>query len=92
MNAADILQRFDSLPFQLEVELGTLTMSIGEIFDLQEGTVLRTGHPAGTPFTLRAGGVELATAQIVVLDNCVSVRIDKLMESTKAQIAGNGTD
>jgi flagellar motor switch/type III secretory pathway protein FliN len=92
MSASEQLQRFEGLPFQVELELGTLTMTIGEIFDLQEGAVLRTDHPAGAPFVLRAGGVELATAQVIVLDNCVSVRIDKLIENTKTQIAGDGTN
>ena len=92
MNPSELLQRFEGLPFQVELELGSLTMTIGEIFDLHEGAVLRTDHPAGTPFLLRAGGVDLATAQVIVLDNCVSVRIEKLMDKTKAQMAGNGTD
>jgi flagellar motor switch/type III secretory pathway protein FliN len=84
MNSTEILQRFDSLPFQVEVELGKLSATIGDIFDLREGKVFRTDHPSGVPFKLRVGGIELATVEIVVLDKCVSARVSALVE-------GNGT-
>jgi flagellar motor switch/type III secretory pathway protein FliN len=79
MSAADVLQRFGELPFIVELELGTLSMSIGEIFGLQEGAVLRTDHPAGAPFPLFASSVKLAEAEIVIIDNTVSVRIQKML-------------
>lgn len=91
MNPSDVLQRFEDLPFPVEIELGTLVLTIGEIFELREGTVLRTDHPAGAPFTLRAGGVEVATAEVVVVDDSVSVRINKIMEKAKAS-AGDGNN
>ena len=87
MNASDVLQRFGELPCVVELELGTLSMSIGEIFGLQEGAVLRTNHPAGAPFPLFANSVKLAEAEIIVIDNAVSVRIQKML--TKG--AGNAT-
>ena len=91
MNASDVLQRFGELPFTVELELGTLSMSIGEIFELQEGAVLRTDHPAGAPFPLFASSVKLAEAEVIVIDETVSVRVQKMLTQSSTG-GGNATD
>ena len=91
MIASDVLQRFGELPFVLELELGTLSMSIGEIFQLQEGSVLRTDHPAGTPFPLFASNVKLAEAEVIVIDDTVSVRVQRMLQKSGSG-GGNATD
>jgi flagellar motor switch protein FliN/FliY len=91
MNASDVLQRFGDLPFVLELELGTLSMSIGEIFQLQEGSVLRTNHPAGASFPLFASDVKLAEAEVIVIDETVSVRIQKMLQKSGSG-GGNAAD
>jgi flagellar motor switch protein FliN/FliY len=88
MNASEVLQQFGDLPFTLELELGTLQMSIREIFDLREGKVLRTDHPAGAPFTLVAGGVTLAEAEVVIVEDSVSIRISRLSPSSAEAATG----
>jgi len=91
MNTPEGLQRFEDLPFTAEVELGSLVMTIGEIFALREGAVLRTDHPAGAPVKLQVGGVEFAAAEIVVVNDSLSIRITRLSENPKASFGGNGT-
>jgi flagellar motor switch protein FliN/FliY len=91
MNASDVLQRFGELPFVVELELGTLSMTIGDIFQLQEGSVLRTDHPAGAPFPLFASNVKLAEAEVIVIDDTVSVRVQKMLPKSGAS-GGNATD
>ena len=91
MNSSDVLQRFGELPFVVELELGTLSMSIGEIFQLQEGSVLRTDHPAGAPFPLFASNVKLAEAEVIVIDDTVSVRVQKMLQKSGAG-GGHATD
>lgn len=90
MNPSEAFKRFEDLPFAAEVELGSLVMTIGEIFNLREGSVLRTGHPAGAPVGLQVGGVELATADIVVMDDSLSIRITRLNENTEPSAGGHG--
>ncbi len=90
MNASEALHRFEDLPFPAEVELGSLVMTIGEIFELREGSVLRTDHVAGAPVSLHVGGVQLAAADIIVMEDSLSVRITKLSENTKTS-GGHGT-
>ncbi len=92
MNASQTLQRFEDLPFLAEVELGTLVMTIGEIFALREGAVLRTNHPAGAPVALQVGGVELAAADIIVVDDTLSIRITRLSDNLKGSSGGNGSN
>jgi flagellar motor switch/type III secretory pathway protein FliN len=82
MNASDVLHRFGDLPFLVEIELGTLSMAIGDIFQLREGSVVRTDHPAGAPFPLLAGGVKLAEVEVIVIDDTVSVRVQKMLQKT----------
>jgi flagellar motor switch/type III secretory pathway protein FliN len=91
MNTSDVLQRFGELPFVLELELGTLAMTIGDIFQLQEGSVLRTDHPAGAPFPLFASNVKLAEAEVIVIDGTVSVRVHKMMQKNCSS-GGNATE
>jgi flagellar motor switch/type III secretory pathway protein FliN len=91
MNASDVLQRFGEVPFVVELELGTLSMSIGEIFELQEGAVLRTDHPAGAPFPLFASSVKLAEAEVIVIDDTVSVRVQKMLPKSSTG-GGDATD
>lgn len=79
MNASDVLQRFGELPFVVELELGTLSMTVGDILQLQEGSVLRTDHPAGASFPLFARNVKVAEAEVIVIDDTVSVRIQKML-------------
>ncbi|HTW66638.1 MAG TPA: FliM/FliN family flagellar motor C-terminal domain-containing protein [Bryobacteraceae bacterium] len=91
MGASDVLGRFGELPFVVELELGTLSMSIREIFELQEGAVLRTDHPAGAPFPLFASDVKLAEAEVIVIDDTVSVRVQRMLHKS-ATGGGNATD
>jgi len=90
MNASEALHRFEDLPFSAEVELGSLVMTIGEIFEIREGSVLRTDHLAGEPVALHVGGVHLAAADIIVMEDSLSVRITKLNENTKPSSGEHG--
>jgi len=90
MTASDVLQRFGELPFGVELELGTLSLTIQEIFELEAGAVLRTDHAAGLPFPLLAGGVPLAEAEVVVVNERVSVRVQKLLRNSPAAGGENG--
>jgi flagellar motor switch/type III secretory pathway protein FliN len=87
MDNSEVLQRFAELPFPIEVELGNLTLTIQDIFDLSEGAILRTDHPDGAPFTLRAGGAELASVEVVVIRDSLSVRVGSMLQKAKPGLA-----
>jgi flagellar motor switch/type III secretory pathway protein FliN len=92
MDNSDVLQRFGELSFPIEVELGSLKLSIGEIFDLREGVILTTDHPDGAPFTLRAGGAELASVEVLVVRNSLSVRVRNMLQKSTTGAGANGTN
>ena len=86
----ETLRRFEDLPFLAEVELGSLAMTVGEIFELREGAVLRTDHAAGAPVELHVGGVRLAAADVIVMDDSLSIRITRVMENKKGSVGSDG--
>lgn len=92
MDASEVLQRFAELPFPVEAELGNLTLTIGEVLALQQGTILRTDHPAGAPFTVRAGGAGIASAEAVVMEGALAVRVKSLWQNADGSTETNGTD
>jgi flagellar motor switch/type III secretory pathway protein FliN len=92
MDTSDVLQRFGELSFPIEVEVGTLKLSIGEIFDLRKGVILTTDHPDGAPFTLYAGGAELASVEVLVVRNSLSVRVRNMLQKPPTAAGANGTN
>lgn len=90
MSAEETLRPFEDLPFPAEVELGDLAMTIGEILELRKGAILRTDHVAGAPVAVRVGGVALATADVIVIDDSLSIRITKLLDKAKASAGSDG--
>ena len=91
MNATDVLQRFGELRFPLEVELGSLTLTLGELFEMKTGAILTTDHATRTPFPVRVAGLHLAEAEPVVVDDRLSVRIKRLTTEAKPRRESNGT-
>ncbi|HEX6894566.1 MAG TPA: FliM/FliN family flagellar motor C-terminal domain-containing protein [Bryobacteraceae bacterium] len=85
MNPIEILNRYESLPFDIEVDIGNLEMKIGEILGLKVGTVLPTGQAAGTPLTLRAGGAPIALVDVVAAADHLSARVKNMFESASAK-------
>ena len=78
MTTSEVLERFGDLRFDLELEVGSFQMTVGEMLDLKEGMVLKTDHPSGQPFAVLAGGAELGMGNIVVLGDSCSVKIATL--------------
>lgn len=84
MTTAEVLNRFESLPFSVELELGVIELSVRDLLDLKAGMVLETKHPAGSPLTLLAGGAPVATAEVVLVEDALSVRIKDILGSATA--------
>ena len=80
MEAADVLNRFEDLSFPLEVEFGTLDLSIRDILELKAGSVLRTSHSAHAPLTLRAGETPIASVETQVSGEALSVRVQGILD------------
>ncbi|HLG96597.1 MAG TPA: FliM/FliN family flagellar motor C-terminal domain-containing protein [Bryobacteraceae bacterium] len=92
MNPTEILNRYESLPFEIAVEVGSLEMKISEILQLKVGTVIQTGHIAGTPLTLRAGGAPLAAVELLTIKDRLSARVKSMLDNAPAAPAGGSTN
>jgi type III secretion system YscQ/HrcQ family protein len=64
-----------SLPMSVEVRLGTLRMTVGELSGLVPGAVLTTGRAVGAEVSLRVGDREVAAAELVDVDGELGVRV-----------------
>lgn len=91
MPASDILHRFGEVPFPVEVELGSLTMTLGEVLEIKAGTIIRTGHSAGDPLAVCVGDIQLAEADPVVIEDSMSARIKRLSQNAKSSGDGDGS-
>jgi len=92
MNPSEVLESFAELPFTVEAELGRLSLTIGEILALEEGTILRTDHPAGSPFPLSVGGAVIASAGAVVVGDLLAMRVESLHKIARSSAETNGTN
>jgi hypothetical protein len=89
MNTDDVLPRFQDLKFPLELEFGSLEVSIREMLELNVGSVLRTSHPARAPLTLRAGDAPIAAVETLVNGGALSVRVQNILDSVAKPDDGN---
>jgi len=76
------LERFDHVPFPVELELGRIDIDLESILRLREGDELRTTQSASLPVRVFAGGVEFALADLVTVEDKVAARIAKISVPT----------
>jgi flagellar motor switch protein FliN len=69
------LTRFQDVPVEVEVELDRRILTVREIFDLQEGSLICTGRSAGENIDIYIGGTLVGFGEIVVIENMIGVRI-----------------
>ena len=72
------LERFEHVPFLIELELGRIALDLETILKLREGDVLRIDQAVGIPARVIAGGVELGFADLVAHDHRVAARIVRI--------------
>lgn len=60
---------------ELVVELGRTRMSIGELLDMTEGTLIELEVGSGDPVDVRMNGTRIAGGEVVVIEENFGVRI-----------------
>ena len=63
------------VPVEIEVELDRRVMSVRELLELEEGSVIATMRSAGENIDIYIGGVPFGSGEIVVIENTLGVRI-----------------
>lgn len=68
-----------SVPVEVTVELGTTELSLKEILDLSEGSIVELNRLAGEPLDLKVGGQLVAQGEVVAVDDSYGLRITNVV-------------
>ena len=80
---AKSMEHFYDVRVPVWAELGRVEVTIGELLQIGEGSVLRLERPVGEPVDLVSQGVTLARGEVVVVDDCFAIRIKEIHSSEK---------
>ena len=80
------IESFSDVPVAVEVRLGCRVTTLDSIAKLEAGSTLRLDRAAGETFDVFVGGIALASAEVVVVEGRLAIRItDLLLTSTPAE-------
>ncbi len=74
MNLQDIAHISD-LPVKVEVELDRRVLSVGDILQLKQGSVIKMSRSAGENIDIVIGGCLIGFGEIVIIEDLMGVRI-----------------
>lgn len=77
----DGLGMIEDIAVQVKVQLGTCTLPLREIMQLELGTVLQLKQSAKEPVCLLVNGKCIAYAEVVVVEDNFGVKITELVDS-----------
>ena len=72
------IARFLDVAVTISAELGRVTIPIGDLVELNEGSVVELNRSVSSPIDLMAQGRRVATGEVVVVDDCFAVRIKSI--------------
>ncbi len=82
------LERFAEVSIEISVEIGRVTMSIGELLKLGEGAVVELNRAVSEPVDVMAQGVRIASGEVVVIDDRFAVRITEIVSQDDGTRSG----
>lgn len=68
------------VPLNVTVELGRTTKSISEILEFAPGSIIELDRIAGEPIDVLVNGKLVAKGEVVVIEECFSVRITEIIK------------
>jgi flagellar motor switch protein FliN/FliY len=69
---------------QVDVVLGTGTVSVRDCLALTEGSVIRLLQAAGSDLQVRVNGIPIAQGEVVIMDDTTSVRLTEILPPPSA--------
>ncbi len=73
---------FANIPVNISVELGRSSISLKEIFELTEGSIVELDRLVGEPLDLVVNGEIVAKGEVVAIDNNFGLRIKSIVSKT----------
>jgi len=74
------LMPFIDTRFKLEIQLGTATMSIRELLDLDVGSLVELKKSAGEPMEVLCKGRPVMRGEVTVLEDSLGLRIVEIID------------
>jgi flagellar motor switch protein FliN/FliY len=68
----------EDVNLEVTVELGRTRLSIGDLMDLGQGSVIELDKMAGEPVDIRVNGVLVGCGEVIVLEDVFGIRITRL--------------
>lgn len=81
------LERFSDVQVDIAVEIGRVTMSIGDLLNLGHGSVVELNRALSEPVSVMAQGVLIGSGEVVVVDDRFAVRITEIARTEDLQDA-----
>ena len=75
MTSHQEISHLAEIPIQVEVELDRKVMTLSEILELKQGSVLKMTRSAGENIDILVGGTLLGFGEIVIIEDTMGVRI-----------------
>lgn len=67
------------IPIEVNVELGRTHMSLKDILDLREGSIVELDRLAGEPLDLKVGGQLVAQGEVIAIDDNYGLKITNIL-------------
>jgi flagellar motor switch protein FliN/FliY len=80
MTAFQEIGHLSDIPIEVDVELDRKILTVREILEVGEGSVIKMVRSAGENIDILAGGTLLGTGEIVIIEDAVGVRITDFNE------------
>ena len=72
---------FNDIPVKLSVELGRSSISLKDVYELSEGSIIELNRLVGEPLDLVVNGQIIANGEVVAVDNNYGLRIKTIFSS-----------
>ncbi|MFH0887465.1 MAG: flagellar motor switch protein FliN [bacterium] len=72
-------ENFGNIPVQVTVELGKAEMTLKEVLDMAEGSLVPLNRLAGEPLDLKVSGQLIAQGEVVAIDNNYGIRVTSVI-------------
>lgn len=73
-------EMFENIPIKVTAELGNTTVSLKDVYDLAEGSIIELDRHAGEPLDLMVNGQLIAQGEVVAVDNNYGIRIKNIVK------------
>lgn len=80
MISCETIDRYAEVPIEVATEIGRTTLTVRELLEFDDGTLVPLSRSASTSVDLLIGGAPVGRGEIIVNDGSIALRIGQLRE------------